>query len=135
MTQTLEAAFPCFPARGPLLLPRPPLQGVEAVTYTDGAGTEQTLDPSAYVVDTASEPGRITPVSTWPAGTDVRIRYTAGYGDNEDNVPQRYRQGIRLLVGHWYANRESVVIGTIATSVPHAADALFGYGRIYRVPS
>lgn len=29
-----------------------------------------------------------------------------------------------LLIGHWYANRESVVIGTITAEVPMAVDAL-----------
>jgi uncharacterized phiE125 gp8 family phage protein len=136
ITQTIEAVFPRFPSPGwPVMLPRPPLLAVESVTYTDSAGEEQVLDHAAYAVDTVSEPGRITPVGSWPVSTNVRVRYTAGYGDEAEDVPQCYRQGIRLLVGHWYANRESVVIGTIATNVPQAADALFGYGRIYRVPT
>ncbi|NWN92292.1 phage gp6-like head-tail connector protein [Marinobacter adhaerens] len=29
-----------------------------------------------------------------------------------------------LLIGHWYANRESVVIGTTASEVPMAVEAL-----------
>lgn len=29
-----------------------------------------------------------------------------------------------LLIGHWYANRESVVVGTITSEVPMAVDAL-----------
>ena len=35
------------------------------------------------------------------------------------------QQGILLLVGHWYVNRESVVIGTIATALPKATDSLW----------
>lgn len=31
---------------------------------------------------------------------------------------------ILLLIGHWYANRESVVIGTIVSEVPMAVEAL-----------
>tara|TARA_Y100001951_G_scaffold103734_1_gene113270 strand:+ start:10703 stop:11017 length:315 start_codon:yes stop_codon:yes gene_type:complete len=34
-------------------------------------------------------------------------------------------QGMFLLVGHWYANRESVATGTIATEVPLATASLW----------
>lgn len=36
---------------------------------------------------------------------------------------------ILLLVGHWYANREAVVIGTIASDVPLAVDRLLWYRK------
>ena len=38
-------------------------------------------------------------------------------------------QGMLLLVGHWFVNREDVVIGTIATALPRATDFLW---RPYR---
>ena len=34
------------------------------------------------------------------------------------------KQAILLLVGHWYANRESVVVGTISAEVPMGVPAL-----------
>ncbi len=34
-------------------------------------------------------------------------------------------QGMLLLVGHWYVNREDVVIGTIATALPQATRFLW----------
>ncbi|AYF88630.1 phage gp6-like head-tail connector protein [Pseudomonas sp. DY-1] len=39
------------------------------------------------------------------------------------------QQGMLLLVGHWYVNREDVVIGTIATALPKATEFLW---RPYR---
>ena len=38
-------------------------------------------------------------------------------------------QAVLLLVGHWYANREAVVIGTISTAVPLAVDRLLWYRK------
>lgn len=38
-------------------------------------------------------------------------------------------QAILLLVGHWYANREAVVIGTISSAVPLAVERLLWYRK------
>lgn len=35
------------------------------------------------------------------------------------------QQGVLLLVGHWYANREAVVVGTITAELPLATRALW----------
>lgn len=40
-------------------------------------------------------------------------------------ITKAIRQGALLLVGHWYANREAVAIGTIATELPLATNALW----------
>ncbi|WP_368658694.1 head-tail connector protein [Budvicia aquatica] len=36
-----------------------------------------------------------------------------------------------LLIGHWYENRESVIIGTQASVVPIATDILLQPYRVY----
>ena len=38
-------------------------------------------------------------------------------------------QAVLLLVGHWYANREAVVIGSISTAVPLAVERLLWYRK------
>lgn len=35
------------------------------------------------------------------------------------------QQGALLLIGHWYATREAVAVGTIATEMPLATQALW----------
>lgn len=40
-------------------------------------------------------------------------------------ITKAISQGALLLVGHWYANRETVAIGTIATELPMATNALW----------
>ena len=67
-------------------LPRPPLQSVTSITYTDKDGATETVDAADYIVDTDSEPPRIVTAygKSWPVATlypvsAVRVRYTAGY--------------------------------------------------------
>ncbi|QDD91933.1 head-tail connector protein [Pseudomonas oryzihabitans] len=38
-------------------------------------------------------------------------------------------QAILLLVGHWYANREAVVVGNAPSAVPLAVDRLLWYRK------
>ena len=38
-------------------------------------------------------------------------------------------QAVLLLVGHWYANREAVVVGTISSVVPLAVERLLWYRK------
>jgi uncharacterized phage protein (predicted DNA packaging) len=40
-------------------------------------------------------------------------------------------QAVLLLVGHWYANREGVALGTISTVVPLAVERLLMYRKRY----
>ena len=59
ITQRLALSLERWPCGRSIYLPRPPLQSVEAVTYTLADGTVQTFDSALYVVDTTAEPGAI----------------------------------------------------------------------------
>ena len=112
-------------------LPRPPLQSVTSITYTDHENNVETVDAADYIVDTDSEPARIVPAygETWPSATlapvnGVRVRYMAGYGDGPQDVPEAIRQGILILAGHFFEVRQPVVIGTSVMVVPMTVEAL-----------
>lgn len=128
-----------FPCGGePILLPKPPLLSVTAITYVDSDGVTQTWSSSEYTVDTASEPGRIVPAFgyVWPSTRDVpgavTVRFLSGYGATAASVPQRLRQACLLTIGSWYENRENEAIGTIVSPIPNAADAIYKQMRVYR---
>ena len=97
-------------------LPRSPLQSVSSIQYYDQAGTLQTLDPSAYLVDSFSEPARITPApaTTWPATQNranaVLITFVAGYGSTGAAVPTGILHWILLMAATLYENREMVAV-------------------------
>jgi uncharacterized phiE125 gp8 family phage protein len=106
-----------------ILLPRPNLIAVSSITYLDTTGAEQTLDSSLYLVDTDGLPGAVQPQynATWPFTTiqrgAVKVTYTAGYGDDPEDVPATLQLAILQLVAHWYENRESTVLPQSGTGI------------------
>lgn len=137
VTQTWKLYLDDWPAGDTIVLPRPPLQSVSSLKYTDKDGVQTTWDSSNYLVDTASEPGRIVLAYgvSWPSVTlrpmnPIEVTFVAGYG-NSDAVPQRWKRAILLLTGHWYENREATITGTIARSIPFAVESLINLDRNY----
>jgi len=39
-------------------------------------------------------------------------------------IPEAFRAAMKLFIGHWYANREGVIVGQTATPLPQAAEWL-----------
>ncbi len=99
-------------------LPKPTCVSVSSVTYLDLTGTEVTIDPTYYYVDTSSEPARLVPNSNqfWPYTQQylpgsVRVTFVAGsFGDGVtvNTCPQSIVLAIMLLASHWYEHREDV---------------------------
>ena len=100
-------------------LPIWPVASLDGITWRDGAGQTQTVDPTIYAADFASRPARVALVEganwpdgeLWPLGA-VSIQFTAGFGADGTAVPERYRQAMLLLIGHYYENREATLTGT-----------------------
>lgn len=54
----------------------------------------------------------------------------AGSGANFiGEIPQRYIHAMKLLISHWYENREAVVAGTISKEIELAFNSLVGIDR------
>jgi uncharacterized phiE125 gp8 family phage protein len=98
---------------GGVFLRMAPVSAVNSIQYLDPEGVLQTLDPSKYIVDLASEPARIYPAYglAWPItrwqNNAIQIGFTAGYSADASLVPRRAKQAIRLLGSAWYWNREA----------------------------
>lgn len=133
ITQTWDLYLDDWPAGDSLYLPRPPLQSVTSVTYTDEDGSSATFSSSSYLVDTVGKPGRIVLKTdySWPSTTlqevnGLVVRFVAGYGDDADDVPARIRQALRLLVADFYENRENAIVaqGITVEQVPFGVKQL-----------
>jgi hypothetical protein len=100
-------------AQSAIRLPRPPLQTVNSVKYIDMSGTQQTLDPSLYIVDERSKPGRILPAygKCWPEYRNepnaVIVQFVAGW--TSDTLPSRVKSLMKLLTQHMYEHRDDKV--------------------------
>jgi len=139
ITQTWRLSLDRWPGGSEILLPRAPLQSVTSVVYTDSDGTATTWSSDEYAVDADSEPGRVVLGYgySWPSATlrtslPIQITYEAGYGDADD-VPEKIKQAIKLLVGHWYENREGVMVaqGVSIQGLPLAIDSLVWANRVW----
>jgi uncharacterized phiE125 gp8 family phage protein len=113
--------LPAYQTRGVIEL-RPPVQTLTSITYVDSAGATQTMSALNYRLEKDSEPGRVTPVigQVWPATAAlpnaVLVEYVSGAA-SADLVPDDIKQAVRLLLGHYYLNREQVVTDTRVMSV------------------
>lgn len=76
-------------------------------------------------------PALLIPATDWPivtgTGYPVTITYTAGYA----TVPPGLVHAVMMLAGHFYENREAVVLGVTATAMPLAVEHLMMPHRIW----
>ncbi len=117
-------------------LPLRPVQSVTSVSYVDDNGATQTLSGSLYTTHLDRPVPCIDRAynQSWPSVRDVSdaitVRFVAGY--LPEKVPDGIRQAILLLIGHWYANRETVNIGNITSELPFTTQALLDPYRVLR---
>lgn len=116
ITQTWDLKMDAWPDDTVLELPLPPLASVTSVSYKDSSAVTATFGSSNYTVATSGIYGRIVLLEgvSWPSVTlyaaeAISVRFVAGYG-LAVNVPQAIKQAILLLVGHYYENREAVLM-------------------------
>ena len=133
-------AFDDWPAHR-IELPRPPVRlnataasATVTLTYVDTGGTTQTLTwaqsgTQQFRLDRDHVPALVYPLylASWPAARlddkSVQITYLAGYG-GASSVPKPAVHAMKMLIGHWYANREAVLAGTISKEIELAVAAL-----------
>jgi len=101
-----------------IILEHPPLQSIVSITYIDDDGIQQNVDLNDVQVDTVSEPGRIAPAfgKSWPSArkqfNSVVVTYKAGFGDDESKIPDEIKRAIKVLVSHYFDNRDLIFTGT-----------------------
>jgi uncharacterized phiE125 gp8 family phage protein len=131
----------CWPlnacGRRSIELPMPPAVSITSISYVDAEGANQTLASTEYQFAQPLQIGTIFEAygKTWPTIRQqpeaITVRFVAGYGAAASAVPEPIRQAMLLLVGHWYANREPVIVGSTVAELPLAVDALLFPHRVF----
>lgn len=130
--QTWDYKFNMFPIGwyAPIVLPMPPVTAITSISYIDNSNVSQTWASTNYTTDLPSgswaAPARIVPnygvvyPTTLLVLNAVTVRFTAGY----TSTPEAIKHAMKLLIAHWYKNRESVVTDLRAEQLPQAIDSL-----------
>ncbi len=131
-TQTMQMFSDQFPDTDTINVPRPFYSTTDVTVnyYTSGSTAPTTFASSNYWVDDSVEPGRIVlrDASEWPtsdlrSAKGVEVTFRSGYGGQPD-VPDGIKMAMKSLIGHWYTNREAVIVGTISSSLEMAVNAM-----------
>lgn len=126
---TFDVFYDMLPhGREPLYLPLWPVTSVTSFTYIDDAGATQTIATANLQIELSSQPAALYPLpeQVWPdtqyeKQRAVTVRIVAG-GNSE--TPAMVKHAIKLLVAHWFRNRETVITGTVSKDLEKTVDAL-----------
>jgi uncharacterized phiE125 gp8 family phage protein len=134
ITQIWDLGLCSFPSY--IEIPKAPLQRLPTapvVTYLDTNGATQTWSATNYTVDAPAGPWArcgfifanygVSYPSTRDIPNAVTVRFYAGYGLTGASVPSSIKAAMKLLIGHWWSNRESVSAVNL-TEVPQSVSAL-----------
>ena len=103
-----------------------PLVSVESFTARDADGLAVAVDAALWRPEIGGSRIELSIGQRWPCVAEgagaVRVEFTAGYAAGK--CPPALKSAVLLMIGHLYANREAVVTGTIATSLPLGVEAL-----------
>jgi uncharacterized phiE125 gp8 family phage protein len=159
ITATREVWLDAFPwvgatgAASRIELPHPPLQSIVSVRYLDANGVLQSFTGGSPVSSlfTSSAPagpyarrGWVEPLfgQPWPTPYTqtgaIRIRYTCGYGDTPDDIPELVRGILCFLIGHFDTNRAAVQNmqrGESVMELPYGVKEMIGGFKYSALPS
>lgn len=111
-------------------LPEAPVSAISSITYLDPSGATQTLSSSVYELRADGlEAGIVLKLDqSWPV-TQLHSRITVTAALGYATAPEAITQAILLLIGVWYDNRASVLVGETASELPFSVNALISNHR------
>lgn len=96
---------------GDLVLPKSPVQSVDAITYFDADDVEQTASVADFYLTQGEDRAFLRPKAgiSWPSANSRRadaitVQFTAGYSTGLDNL----KTAVLAMTAHLYEHREAV---------------------------
>ena len=142
MYQTWKLYLDEWPSEDYINLPYTPLSAIVStstgIVYKNSDGDSTTFSSTAWLQDTISEPGRVCLGynEDWPTATlhnvnPISIEFKCGYGDASSDIPEVFKLGIKLLISHYYENREFAIVGKSIDEIPEGLKALLQSQRMW----
>jgi len=127
ITQTIEQYHSSFPyGSDPLYLRISPFQEITYVKYLDSAGGLNEWTSDEFQEGDKNQSRYIMPKSAFAYPTDldkqpnaVTIRYIAGFGDADTDIPAAITSALLLIIADMYQRREDNVV-----NLPKASEYL-----------
>jgi uncharacterized phiE125 gp8 family phage protein len=126
-------------------IPKRPFQSVVSFQLRDYTGAFVTVDPSIYYTEASGYAGRLirNPTVPWPVvilapNSALEIQFKAGFADAQGGstplqaVPADLLTAIKMLVAHWFENREPMQGGRVA-EMPYHVQSLIQSWRNARL--
>lgn len=112
-TATYKMTLQGFPSCSrSIRIPRPPTVTIDTVGYYATAGVLTTTTDYQLVKDEIFS--YLVPAANghWPNTAEgvanaVEITFTCGYGSTRDDIEEDLIHSLKVLVGHWFENREA----------------------------
>lgn len=139
ITQSWSLFLDHWPTGRRVDLPKSPIQSIAEVLVFADDDTSATYAPANYYLNVASDPARVflrrgaAPPTPTRVANGIEIRFIAGYGASQSDVPVPIIEGMKRLIAHWFEHRETLLPGQGAASIPVAVDALFAPYRLVRL--
>ncbi|MCI1439822.1 MAG: head-tail connector protein [Acetobacter peroxydans] len=114
----------------PMRLLRAPFLTFGGIDVIAPDGTQETLSPTEYRVDAASEPAnfRLTGSFGLLHGRHLLVTFTAGYGETSASIPCDIQLALCILVAYFYENRGDMSMDAMPDA---AASLLFNHRLVW----
>lgn len=116
LNQTWRLNLPTWPITDVIRLPFPDVSAITSIKYYDSAGSQQTVSAALYELQEDEESGFVAfkDAFTFPTVDDdrldsVEILFVSGFGATASAAPDGIKTAAKMMVAHWYENREATV--------------------------